>query len=152
MISLDQIRNLEHKVHAAVSRIRTLSSENATLKQRLESYEERIAELETLVSAFKADQEQIEAGIVAALSHLDELEDAVSEPDRSAPPVDETASPAPVGTTVSASAEAEAAPVAPDESQPDETSADPDDEETVPTEDEPDEATEEEDEPELDIF
>lgn len=79
MISLEQIRSLENKVHTAVSRIRALSEENATLKGRLESYEQRIAELETLVSAFKADQEEIEAGIVSALKHLDELEDSVAE-------------------------------------------------------------------------
>ncbi len=80
MISLEQIRSLQERVHTAVSRIRTLSAENATLKERLESNEKRISELETLISAFKSDQEEIEAGIVAALRHLDELEDSVSEP------------------------------------------------------------------------
>ena len=81
MISLEQIRNLEERVHTAVTRIRTLAAENATLKQRLQSQEERIAEFETLVAAFKRDQDEIEAGIMAALRHLDELEDTVSEPD-----------------------------------------------------------------------
>ena len=88
MISLEQIRTLEEKVQAAVARIRALSderaallAENATLKERLESYEGRVTELQTLVSAFKADQDEIEAGIVSALQHLDELEDAVSEPE-----------------------------------------------------------------------
>ena len=81
MISLEQIRSLEERVHTAVTRIRTLAAENATLKQRLQSQEERIAELETLVAAFKRDQDEIEAGIMAALRHLDDLEDTMSEPD-----------------------------------------------------------------------
>lgn len=84
MISLEQIRSLEERVHTAVSRIRALSAENVTLKERLESYEKRISELETLISAFKSDQEEIEAGIIAALRHLDELEDTVSDPVRNA--------------------------------------------------------------------
>ena len=79
MITLDQIKKLEAKVHAAVERIHTLSSENETLKERLEKYEGRIGELEQLVSAFKSDQDEIEAGIVSALQHLDELEDNVSK-------------------------------------------------------------------------
>jgi hypothetical protein len=81
MISLEQIRSLEERVHTAVTRMRTLAAENATLKQRLQNQEERVAEFETLVAAFRRDQEEIEAGIMAALRHLDTLEDTVSEPD-----------------------------------------------------------------------
>jgi chromosome segregation ATPase len=79
MISLEQIKQLESKVHGAVARIKTLTSENMTLKKRLEQYEARIGELEELISEFKNDQDEIEQGIVAALSQLDSLEDAVAQ-------------------------------------------------------------------------
>lgn len=79
MISLEQIRQLETRVHTAVERIQTLNAENTALKENLGRYEERIAELEKLVSAFKSEQEEIEAGIVSVLSQLDALEDSVSE-------------------------------------------------------------------------
>ena len=80
MISLEQIKQLETRVHSAVARIRSLSAANTTLKESLSSYEGRIDELEKLVSAFKSEQQEIEAGIIAALSQLDGLEDAVAEP------------------------------------------------------------------------
>ncbi len=79
MISLEQIKQLESKVHGAVGRIKTLASENMTLKKRLEQYEARIGELEELISEFKNDQDEIEQGIVAALSQLDSLEDTVAQ-------------------------------------------------------------------------
>lgn len=79
MISLDQIRQLEAKVHAAVATIQTLRTENHTLKGKLESYERRIEDLQHMVDAFKSDQAEIERGIVSALERLDALEDAVSE-------------------------------------------------------------------------
>lgn len=80
MISLDQIKQLESRVHSAVERIRTLTAENAGLKDRLSTYENRVGELERLVSEFKSEQAEIEAGIVAALAKLDGLEDTVTEP------------------------------------------------------------------------
>ncbi len=79
MISLEQIKQLQSRVHAVVARLRTLSAENATLKESLSSYEGRIDELEKLVSAFKSEQQEIEAGIIAALAQLDGLEDVVAE-------------------------------------------------------------------------
>lgn len=80
MISLEQIKKLEERVLAAVERIRALSAENATLKTNLTRYEQRIDELEKLVSAFKSEQAEIEAGILSALTQLDSLEDSVTEP------------------------------------------------------------------------
>ena len=79
MISLEQVKQLETRVHSAVARIRSLTAENTTLKENLSSYERRIDELEKMVTAFKSEQQEIEAGIVAALSQLDGLEDAVAE-------------------------------------------------------------------------
>lgn len=97
MISLEQIKQLQSRVHAVVARIRTLSAENATLKESLSSYEGRIDELEKLVSAFKSEQQEIEAGIIAALSQLDGLEDAVAEPPAERPPEPNGSSPDPTG-------------------------------------------------------
>ena len=85
MISLEQVKQLETRVHSAVARIRSLTAENTTLKENLSSYERRIDELEKLVSAFKSEQQEIEAGIIAALSQLDGLEDAVAETDADLP-------------------------------------------------------------------
>lgn len=81
MISLEQIRLLEQKVQAAVARIGQLKQENATLKEHLSSYQKRIDELEVLVESFKADQGQIEQGILNALAQLDQLEDEVTNPE-----------------------------------------------------------------------
>lgn len=85
MISLEQIQKLEARVHAAVGRIKQLTEENTGLSEKLDSYERRVNELQELVAAFKSDQDAIERGIVAALAHLDELEDTVSEPIPSRP-------------------------------------------------------------------
>lgn len=89
MISLEQIKELQERVLSAVERIRTLSTENATLKANLTRNEERIDELEKLVSAFKSEQAEIEAGIISALSQLDGLEDSVTEPAAQAAPTAE---------------------------------------------------------------
>jgi chromosome segregation ATPase len=79
MITLEQIRRLEQRVQAAVARIATLKNENALLREKLESYEGRILELENSIAAFKRDQSEIEQGIVSALNQLDQLEDDVLE-------------------------------------------------------------------------
>ena len=81
MVSLEQIRKLEQKVHAAVSRITVLDKENRALRSQVAEYERRLGELQQLVDAFKHDQDEIEAGIVSALKHLDQLEDRVGDPE-----------------------------------------------------------------------
>ena len=80
MISVEQIKHLESKVHSAVERIRMLAAENSTLKERLGDYELRINEFQRVIDAFKVEQAEIESGIVSALRQLDELEDTVDEP------------------------------------------------------------------------
>jgi len=143
MISLEQVKQLETRVHSAVARIRSLTAENTTLKESLSSYERRIDELEKLVSAFKSEQQEIEAGIIAALSQLDGLEDTVAEtnadlpqeqPPEELPEQDETPADPPDAPPVD-----EPAPV--DDPMPQNTTA----------EDEADTEMDEE-EPELDIF
>lgn len=83
MVTLDQIRSLEAKVQRTVAYIADLKEENALLKKNLEKYRERIDELEVLINSYKEDQNEIEQGIINALSHLDRLEDEIS---RSSPP------------------------------------------------------------------
>ena len=89
MISVEQIRNLESKVHSAVDRIRALGAENQRLTERLGEYEVRMGELQRMIDAFKVDQAEIESGIIAALRQLDQLEDSVGDepsPATPAPP------------------------------------------------------------------
>jgi FtsZ-binding cell division protein ZapB len=77
MISIEQIRVLEAKVHTAVERIESLSAENATLRSKLSEYEKRVADLQNRVEGFQNDQAAIEAGILSALDQLDKLEDRI---------------------------------------------------------------------------
>lgn len=77
MISIEQIRILEAKVHAAVERIQTLNAENTTLRTKLAEYETRVVDLQKRVEGFQSDQAAIEAGILSALSQLDQLEDRI---------------------------------------------------------------------------
>lgn len=128
MVSLEQIRKLEQKVHAAVTRISVLTEENETLRTQVSEYERRLGELQQLVDAFKHDQDEIEAGIVSVLKHLDQLEDRVGDPDETP-----------------ASQEQTAPQTAPNVPPADATPAPAD----LPEHDEPDE---DEEEPELDIF
>ncbi|MFP4643502.1 MAG: cell division protein ZapB [Spirochaetales bacterium] len=78
MITVDQIQLLESRVTKAVRKIEALQDENETLRDRLARYEKRIEELEVLINEFKDSQNDIEQGILNALSQLDELEDQVT--------------------------------------------------------------------------
>lgn len=88
MINLDQVRTLEWKVKQAVQLIVHLRKENDTLRVRLSDTEVRLQELESLLEAFKASQNELESGIRSALEELDHLEGAESPPRPvEAPPV-----------------------------------------------------------------
>ncbi len=76
MVTLDQIRQLDSRVHRAIELITKLREENYTLKNRLAEYQDRIEELEVLISNFKEDQGAIEQGIVAAITSLDRLDES----------------------------------------------------------------------------
>ena len=77
MITLDQIKQLDHKVRKAIDKINTLNSENNMLQEKLDNYQLRIEELEVLIDTFKEDQGEIENGIIDALNQLDILEDNI---------------------------------------------------------------------------
>lgn len=86
MVKVEQIRLLETKVQNAIKYIDRLRAENSSLRKSLETYEERVSELESVVNDFKSGQEEIEKGIVSALKQLDQLEDElVDQPDDPAP-------------------------------------------------------------------
>lgn len=80
MINLDQVRTLEWKVKQAVQLIVHLRRENDTLRGRLSDTEVRLQELETMMEAFKATQNEMESGIRSALEELDNLEAAPEAP------------------------------------------------------------------------
>ncbi len=81
MVTIEQIRLLEKKVHGAVEHIDLLTRENRSLKSRLEDYETRVSELEKLIDSFKQDQSEIEQGIITALNELNRLEDDLDTTD-----------------------------------------------------------------------
>jgi predicted nuclease with TOPRIM domain len=86
MINLEQVKLLETKVSRAIAYIERLTGENAAQRQketelqtRLESYQQRIDELEVLVMRFKEDQGRIEDSILAALNKLNQFEEAIEK-------------------------------------------------------------------------
>ena len=106
MVTLEQIRQLDARVHRAVELIEKLREENNTLKNRLSEYQGRIEELEVLISNFKEDQSEIEHGITSALSQLAAIDDSAKQPatarehraaephaQKSTPPAHQTAEP-----------------------------------------------------------
>ena len=116
MLSLEQIRILNAKVQKALEVISQLRTENKTLRSRLGDYEKRMGELETLVSSFNTDQNEIENGILGILSQLDRLEEEItSQPSGSGPaPVPAAEAPsAPVPKAEPAAAATEPAPEKP---------------------------------------
>ena len=79
MITLEQVRLLESKVVKTLDYVKTVSTENNQLREKLDAYRSRIDELETIVLAFKEDQGRIEAGIISALDRLNQFEDAIEQ-------------------------------------------------------------------------
>ena len=79
MISLDQIKSLESKINKAVELIKMLREENRALNGTIDSSQKKMQELEKLVDNFKADQSEIEQGILRALKNLDHLEDEITD-------------------------------------------------------------------------
>ena len=77
MISLEQVKQLESKVTRTIDFFKKVSEENSRLKEKLDSYQNRIGELEVLIERFKEDQSRIEEGILSALNRLNQFEDAL---------------------------------------------------------------------------
>jgi chromosome segregation ATPase len=87
MITLEQVKLLESKAARAIEYVERVSRENAQLQGKLDSYQERIDELEVVIRQFKEDQGRIEEGVLAALDRLNQFEDAI---ERSIAPHNET--------------------------------------------------------------
>jgi len=79
MINLEQIQKLEARVTKAVQLIKTLKTENQSLRQTLDKAQSRMQELEDRINNFKSDQKDIEQSILRALENLNELEDEINE-------------------------------------------------------------------------
>jgi len=77
MVSLEQVKLLESKVSRTIDYVKKVTEENAGLKEKLDSYQKRIDELEVLIQRFKEDQSRIEDGILSALDRLNQFEDAL---------------------------------------------------------------------------
>ena len=77
MVSLEQVKLLESKVSKTIEYVKKVTEENSHLKTKLDSYQNRIEELEVLIRRFKEDQSKIEDGILAALDRLNQFEDAL---------------------------------------------------------------------------
>jgi FtsZ-binding cell division protein ZapB len=77
MITLEQVRLLETKITRAVDYVKKITGENSHLKEKLDSCQKRVDEMEALVQSFKDDQNRLEDGILAALDRLNQFEDAI---------------------------------------------------------------------------
>jgi chromosome segregation ATPase len=99
MVTLEQVKLLESKVAKAIAYVEKVSAENTLLREKLETNQKRIDELEILIQRFKDDQGRIEDGILSALDRLNQFEDAIErslsggEP-RPAGPAEDSAKPA----------------------------------------------------------
>ena len=82
MLSLEQIRRLESRVYKAVELLKAMKEDNNILKSELKSANERVEELEQIISDYRNNQLEIEQGIVKAIQQLDDLDsidDSLSE-------------------------------------------------------------------------
>ena len=77
MVTLEQVKLLEAKVSRTIDYVKNLTEENSTLRNKLDSYQKRIDDLEVLIQRFKEDQGKIEEGILSALDRLNQFEDAL---------------------------------------------------------------------------
>jgi TolA-binding protein len=79
MVTLDQVKLLESKVAKALDFVGQVTGENTLLKEKLDTYQKRIDELEILIQNFREEQGYIEEGILNALDRLNQFEDAIQK-------------------------------------------------------------------------
>jgi len=77
MVTLEQVKLLESKVTRTIDYVKKVTEENGKLKEKLDSYQKRIDDLELLIQRFREDQSRIEDGILSALDRLNQFEDAL---------------------------------------------------------------------------
>jgi chromosome segregation ATPase len=96
---MEQVRQLEARVAKAIDYLNKVTDENTLLKNKLDSYQKRIDELEVLIQRFREDQGRIEEGIISALERLNQFEDDVQ---RTITPLDDVSPTAVVAVNTSA--------------------------------------------------
>ena len=74
MISLAQVKKLELRVREVVDVLRVQSTENASLRQRINELETELDELRNEISSHRADEKQIEAGLQGVFDMLDQVD------------------------------------------------------------------------------
>jgi hypothetical protein len=79
MVTLEQVKLLESKVAKALDFVGQVTGENTLLKEKLDTYQKRINELEILIQNFREEQGHIEEGILNALDRLNQFEDAIQK-------------------------------------------------------------------------
>jgi predicted nuclease with TOPRIM domain len=98
MISLEQVKLLESKVTRTIDYVKKVTDENSKLKEKLDSYQKRIDDLEVLIQRFNDDQTRIEDGIISALDRLNQFEDIVeNKPASRGKPAEPRSAPEPSG-------------------------------------------------------
>ncbi|MDR1862739.1 MAG: cell division protein ZapB [Treponema sp.] len=133
MITLDQVKLLETKVTKTIDYVGKVTEENSRLREKLDSCQKRVDELEALIQRFTDDQNRIEDGILASLERLNQFEDAIE-------------------SVLSPGGRGEAAPLPSPETKPEPEKPEPPISEPVPEEDEKEAAGSLQDSGELDIF
>ncbi|GHT97450.1 hypothetical protein FACS1894142_2010 [Spirochaetia bacterium] len=79
MVSLEQIKLLETRVSKVIDIVNRVTEENTYLKEKLDTYQTRIDELEIVVQRFRDDQGRIEDGILSALDRLSAFEKDIEQ-------------------------------------------------------------------------
>jgi chromosome segregation ATPase len=90
---MEQVRQLEARVAKVIDYVTKVTDEKTLLKNKLDSYQKRIDELEVLIQRFREDQGRIEEGIVSALERLNQFEDDIQKtisPVENSAPVNES--------------------------------------------------------------
>jgi chromosome segregation ATPase len=76
---LENVKVLESKVDKEIDLAKRLMEENDQLREKVDLYQKRVEDLESLIQAFKEEQNAIENGILSALNRLNQFEDAVEK-------------------------------------------------------------------------
>ncbi|MDR2534527.1 MAG: hypothetical protein LBD29_00665 [Treponema sp.] len=76
---LEHVKVLESKVDKEIDFAKRIIEENVQLKEKDALNQKRIEVLESLLQAFKEEQNAIENGILSALNRLNQFEDAVEK-------------------------------------------------------------------------
>jgi predicted nuclease with TOPRIM domain len=80
MVTIQQVQLLESRVIKAIEYVDQVTEENTLLKNKLDSCQSRVDELEVLIQRFKEEQGKIEEGILSALDRLNKFDPDDKQP------------------------------------------------------------------------